>query len=107
MPLNIPGGVPGVMGMPFGGPGMGAIGVGMIPPNALLGQNKGVMPPGLMGPIGGNIPQMGGMMNVAPTMGEANPKTKLEQLIRDKEKFLKMEPNTARRLVLGSLKYAV
>lgn len=69
LPLNIPGGVPGVMGMPFGGPAMGPIGVGMIPPNALL-QNKGVMPPPMMGPIGTtNIPPMGGMMNVTPPMG--------------------------------------
>ncbi len=49
---------------------------------------------------------MGGMMNV-PQMGEANPKAKLELTIRDREKFLKMEPNTAKRLILPSLKYAI
>ena len=68
MPLNIPGGAPGVMGMSFGGPTMGAIGVGMIAPNSLL-TNKGVMSPPMMGPMGGSIPQMGGMMNVTSPMG--------------------------------------
>ncbi len=76
MPLNIPG-VAG-LGMPFGGPAMGAIGVPMMPQNALLGQNKGGMPQQMLGGMNpGSIPVMGGMMNVAPQMGETNPKTKL------------------------------
>ena len=41
-----------------------------------------------MSPFGVNAPL--GMMNVAPQIGEQNPKTKLEYTIRDKEKFLKM-----------------
>ena len=41
-----------------------------------------------MSPFGVNAPL--GMMNVAPQIGEQNPKTKLEFTIRDKEKFLKM-----------------
>lgn len=105
MPLPV-GGL-GMPGMPFGGPAMGPIGVGMMPPASLLGQGKGVLPPNMI-PMGSvPIPPMGGMMNVAAQMGETNPKTKLELTIRDKEKFLKMEPGTAKRLVLPSLKYAI
>lgn len=75
MPLNLPGG-PG-MGIPnFGGPAMGAIGVGIIPPNVPL-FNKGVMPQNMMNMGNTGIPPMGGMMNVTPQMGETNPKTKL------------------------------
>ena len=76
----------GMGGLPFGGPAMGPIGVGvgMIPQTALMGQNKGSMPPNMI-PMGGvNLPQIGGMMNVTPPMGEQNPKTKLELTIRDK-----------------------
>lgn len=81
----------GMGGLPFGGPAMGPIGVGMLPPTAaLLGQNKGSIPPNMI-PMGGvNLPPMGGMMNITPPMGEQNPKAKLELTIRDKEKFLKM-----------------
>lgn len=106
MPLQVPG--MGIGGLPFGGPAMGGMGpIGMIPPNALLGQNKGNLPPPMM-PMGGvNLPPMGAMMNVTPPMGEQNPKAKLELTIRDKEKFLKMEANTAKRIVLPSLKYAI
>lgn len=79
----------GMGGMPFGGPTMGPIGVGMMPPTALLGQNKGVIPPNMI-PMGGvNLPPMGGMIG-APQIGETNPKAKLELTIRDKDKFLKM-----------------
>lgn len=88
MPLPV-GGL-GMPGMPFGGPSMGPIGVGMMPPASLLGQGKGVLPPNMI-PMGGvSIPPMGGMMNVPAQMGEANPKAKLELTIRDKDKFLKM-----------------
>lgn len=93
MPLPV-GGL-GIPGMPFGGPAMGPIGVGMMPPTGLLAQNKGVMPPNML-PMGGvTIPPMGGMMGVGPQMGvpqmgEPNPKAKLEITIRDKEKFFKM-----------------
>lgn len=87
MPLPVNG--LGMPGMPFGAPSMGPIGVGMMPP-ALMGQNKGTLPPNMI-PMGGvNLPAMGGMMNVAPQMGETNPKTKLDLTIRDKDKFLKM-----------------
>lgn len=104
MPLPVTG--LGMGGLPFGGPAMGPIGVGIMPP-ALMGQNKGTLPPNMM-PMGGvSLPPMGGMMNVAPQIGEQNPKTKLEFLIRDKEKFLKMEANTAKRIVLPSLKFAI
>ena len=87
MPLPVTG--LGMGGMPFGGPAMGPMGVGIMSA-PLMGQNKGTLPPNMM-PMGGvNLPQMGGMMNVAPQIGEQNPKTKLEFTIRDKEKFLKM-----------------
>jgi hypothetical protein len=104
MPLPVTG--LGMGGLPFGGPAMGPIGVGIMPPS-LMGQNKGNLPPNMM-PMGGvNLPPMGGMMNVGSQIGEQNPKTKLEFMIRDKEKFLKMEANTAKRIVLPSLKYAI
>ncbi len=76
--------------MPFVGPNMGPIGVGMLPPTAgLMGQGKG-LPPNMI-PMGGvNLPPMGGMMNVTPSIGETNPKAKLELTIRDKDKFIKM-----------------
>ncbi len=102
MPLPV-----GMPGMPFGGPAMGPIGVGMMPQSSLMGQNKGIMPPNMI-PMGGvSMPPMGGMMNVAPQMGETNPKAKLDLTIRDKEKFFKMEANTAKRLILPSLKFAI
>lgn len=70
------------MGMPFG-PNMGPI--GMIPQNQMIGQQK--MP--VLGM--GQVPPMG-MMNMQQqsNLGEANPKVKLQQFIRDKDKFLKM-----------------
>jgi hypothetical protein len=103
--MPLPSGL-GMGGMPFGGPAMGPIGVGMMPPANMMNQNKAQMPPNMM-QMGGVMPPMGGMMNVAPQIGEQNPKTKLEFTIRDKEKFLKMEANTAKRIVLPSLKYAI
>lgn len=89
--LNIPNQMGG-LGMQFGGPSMGPIGLGMMPPNALLGQNKGGMQSSMISGMNpGMIPQMGGMINISPQMvGETNPKTKLDQTIRDKDKFLKM-----------------
>ena len=84
IPINFPG-----VNLPFGPniPNMGPI--GMMGQNPIMAQNK-VMPP-MMG-MGANIPPMGGMMGVPPPMGsmEPNPKIKLEQTIRDKDKFLKM-----------------
>ncbi len=82
----------GMPGLPFGGPAMGPIGVGMMPPTGMLGQKPGQLPPPNLIPMGGNLPPMGGMMNQPPMapMGETNPKAKLELTIRDKEKFLKM-----------------
>ena len=71
------------MGMPFG-PNMGPI--GMIPQQPqMIGKQK--MPVMNMG----SVPPMG-MMNMQPqqNLGEANPKVKLQQFIRDKDKFLKM-----------------
>lgn len=80
--------LPGVMGLPFGNHPLNAIGVGMLSPAAMLNQNKNMMPQSILGGMGGmggnGIPQMGGMMNVAPQAPEGNPKTKLEQTIRDK-----------------------
>lgn len=88
--MALPVGTLGMPGMPFGGPAMSPIGVGMMPPVGLMGQNKGVLPPNMIPMGSGSIPQMGGMMNIAPQMGETNPKAKLELTIRDKEKFFKM-----------------
>lgn len=85
---QIPLGGLGMPGLPFGGPAMGPIGVGMMQPGSLLGQGKSVLPPNMI-PMG-TMPPMGGMMNVPAQMGEANPKAKLELTIRDKDKFLKM-----------------
>jgi hypothetical protein len=104
MPLPVTG--LGIGGLPFGGPAMGPIGVGIMSP-ALMGPNKANLPPNMMQMGGVNLPPLGSMMNVSPQIGEQNPKTKLEFTIRDKEKFLKMEANTAKRIVLPSLKFAI
>ena len=69
IPLQGGVGVGGIVGMPFGTPGMGPIGVGMMPPPNMLGATKGVIPPTMI-PMGGNIPPMGGMMGgITPPMG--------------------------------------
>lgn len=74
----------GIPVMPFVGASINPIGVGMMPPSVgLMGQNKGVMAPNMMQMGGGTIPPMGGIMNIAPQMGE-NPKGKLDLAIRDK-----------------------
>lgn len=82
MPINFPG-VPGGMSFVPNMPPMGPI--GMMPQNPIMAQNKGLQP---MMVMGNNVPQMGGMMGVVPPqmgqIGEANPKTKLDQTIRDK-----------------------
>ena len=70
--------------------GMGSVyPMGAFPQNQMVSQQR--MP--VMGM--GSVPPMGppmGMMNMQPqqNFGEANPKVKLQQFIRDKDKFLKM-----------------
>ena len=84
IPINFNG-----VNLPFG-PNIPAMGpIGMMPQNPIMA-NK-VMPP--MMSMGGNMPPMGGIIGVTPPMGgivDTNPKLKLEQTIRDKDKFLKM-----------------
>ena len=80
------------------------------------GPNTCPMPPNMM-PMGGfmpsfgfmpPIPPLGGMMNVAPPQTEEYlSKKKLESIISNKENFFKIETNTAKRIVLPSLKYAI
>jgi len=104
--------MPGMPGMNnFGGPNMGAIGMGGP---AMMGQSKMPMM-GNMGAMGSMPPSMGGAMmgmnTGMPQMGtiggDVDPKKKLEQMIRDKEKFLKMEANTSKRLIMPSLKFMI
>ena len=72
MAINFPGvagvGMPFVPNMPNMGPIGGQIGgpIGMMPPNPIMAQNKGI--PSMMG-MGSNVPPMGGMMGVPPPMG--------------------------------------
>jgi hypothetical protein len=68
--------------------GMGSVyPMGTFPQNQMVSQQR--MPLMGMGPPMG--PPMG-MMNMQPqqNMGEANPKVKLQQFIRGKDKILKM-----------------
>jgi hypothetical protein len=72
MAINFPGvagvGMPFVPNMPNMGPIGGQIGgpIGMMSPNPIMAQNKGI--PQMMG-MGSNVPPMGGMMGVPPPMG--------------------------------------
>ena len=73
--------------------------MGTFPQTQMIGQQK--MP--VMGM--GSVPPMGppmGMMNMQPqqNFGEANSKIRLQRFIRDKDKLLKMDPHTARRLLM-------
>ncbi len=79
--------------MPFGPnmANMGPIGgpMGLMPPNPMMGGNKGIPPmaPGMAPMMGLNSnipPPMGSLVPPMGVMGEGNPKNKFEQTVRDK-----------------------
>ncbi len=70
--------------------GMGPVySMGTLPQNQMVSQQR--IPLIGMGSVPPMRPPMG-MMNMQPqqNLGEANPKVKLQQFIRDKDKLLKM-----------------